>query len=309
MGSSVLQGEQQKWFGLERAFREQCVREGILKPEDVEELERDDDDNWFAGQRAVALEVADNFKRTFTEQKLGLRLNVGERGRIIVKGCISDSPAASRRIPPGVFLDKVNEVSTEHRSLQEVQTMMQEAARPTHLEFSQSATSKDFAERSRREASEQVSKARFNKAAAEKEEAERRAAELAAANAAREALEQLPTFSVTFEERILGLALRDGEGDHGGKELGAKGMCFVKRALPLSPAWRAGIPEGVRVIAINGKSAQLRRFKEVKKLIEIAPRPVTVDFSNEAEPTWPHASSAKRPTTIGGVPSYALKPV
>ena len=305
MGSSVLQSEQQKWYSLERAFREQCVHDGILKPEGVEELERDDDAKRFAGQRAVALEVADNFKRTFTEQKLGLRLNVGERSRIIVKGCIPDSPAASRRIPPGVFLDKVNEVSTEHRSLQEVQTMVQEATRPIHLEFSQSATSKDFAERSRHE----VSKARTNKAAAEKEEAERRAAELAAANAAREALEQLPTFSVTFEERILGLALRDGKGDHGGKELGAKGMCFVKRALPLSPAWRAGIPEGVRVIAINGKSAQLRRFKEVKKLIEIAPRPVTVDFSSEEKPTWPHASRAKRPTTIGGVPSYALKPV
>ena len=176
MGSSVLQSEQQKWYSLERAFREQCVHDGILKPEGVEELERDDDAKRFAGQRAVALEVADNFKRTFTEQKLGLRLNVGERSRIIVKGCIPDSPAASRRIPPGVFLDKVNEVSTEHRSLQEVQTMVQEATRPIHLEFSQSATSKDFAERSRHEASEQVSKARTNKAAAEKEEAERRAA-------------------------------------------------------------------------------------------------------------------------------------
>ena len=40
-----------------------------------------------------------------------------------------------------------------------------------------------------------------------------------------------------------------------------------------------------------------------------APRPVTVDFSSEEKPTWPHASRAKRPTTIGGVPSYALKPV
>jgi len=264
---------------------------------------------WFGGTRAIALETADTFKRTFTEQKIGLRLNVGDRGRIIVKGSVADSPAASRRIPPGVFLDAVNEESTAHKSLKEVQTLMQEAKRPINLEFSQSASSKDIAERSRNEAASQVTEAAANKEAAEKAEAERKAAELAAAQAARERLGELSSFSVTFDDKCLGLALVDGDGDHGGKALGTKGNAFVKRTLPLSPAWRAGIPVDVRVVAINGKSTQFRRFKEVKKLIEISARPITIDFSAEDDPSWPEPMSAPRPKVVDGVPTYAMRPL
>ena len=305
--AELLRSDKEKWSGIEKAFREQCVRDGILKPEDVKEME-ESDAKWLSGNRVVALETAETFTRTFTEQKLGLRLNIGEKCRIIVKSCVSDTPAASRRIPAGVFLDTINGESTEHKSLQQVQTMMQESKRPIHLGFSQSSSSRAIAERSRREAALQADEAAAAKAAAEVAEEARRAAEAAASDAAREALEQLPTFSVTFTEQWIGLALRDGEGDLGGKSLGAKGKTFVKKTQPLSPAWRAGIPPDVRIIAINGKSTQFRRFKEVKKLIEIAPRPVTVSFSAEEEPSWPDITTVRRPSTIDGVPAYALKP-
>mmetsp|Transcript_33777 Transcript_33777/g.88887 ORF Transcript_33777/g.88887 Transcript_33777/m.88887 type:complete len:309 (+) Transcript_33777:112-1038(+) len=307
MGSELLKSGKSKWSGIERAFRDQCVRDGILKPEDVEELEKEDV-KWLRGNRAIALEVEDTFKRIFTEQKLGLRLNVGDKGRIIVKSCVADTPAATRRIPPGVFLDTINDEATAHKSLQQVQQLMIDAKRPITLGFSQSTSSKAIAESSRREAAGQCAEARAAKVAEEKAEAARKAADEAAAAAAREILEALPTFSVTFTEQCVGLALRDGGGDLGGKSLGAKGHAFVKKSQPLSPAWRAGIPPDVRIVSVNGKSTQFRRFKEVKKMIELAPRPVTIDFSAEDDPTYPDLTSASRPKVIGGVPSYAMRP-
>jgi hypothetical protein len=68
---------------------------------------------------------ADTFERSFTEAALGLALNVGEKGRIIVKRCVADSPAGRRRIPDGAFVTMVGEQSTDHRSLAEVKKMIQ----------------------------------------------------------------------------------------------------------------------------------------------------------------------------------------
>jgi hypothetical protein len=47
------------------------------------------------------------------------------------------------------------------------------------------------------------------------------------------------------------------------------------------------------------------RFKEVKKLIELAQRPVTLSFSMEEDPVFP--VSAKK--AASAVPAYARRPV
>ena len=73
-----------------------------------------------------------NFKRTFTEQKLGLELKADPRGRIVVLGGES---AASKSIPMGAFLEKVDGLSTTKKSILEVMTMLIEMKRPLTLEF------------------------------------------------------------------------------------------------------------------------------------------------------------------------------
>jgi hypothetical protein len=73
-----------------------------------------------------------NFKRTFTEQKLGLELKADPQGRIVVLGGES---AALKSIPTGAFLEKVDGVSTAMKSIQELMTMLTELKRPITLDF------------------------------------------------------------------------------------------------------------------------------------------------------------------------------
>ena len=73
-----------------------------------------------------------SFKRTFTEQKLGLELKADPRGRIVVLGGES---AASKSIPTGAFLVKVDGVSTAKKSIQELMTILTELKRPITLDF------------------------------------------------------------------------------------------------------------------------------------------------------------------------------
>ena len=48
---------------------------------------------------------------------------------------------------------------------------------------------------------------------------------------------------------------------------------------------------------------------QVKKLVEIAPRPITIDFSAEAEPSYPSIAH-KPPMGINDyTPAYAQRPV
>jgi len=77
-----------------------------------------------------------NFKHTFTEQRLGLKLKADPQGRIVITGCAPDAPSASKSIPTGAFLEKVNGVSTAKKSMQEVTTMLVEGKRPITLEIS-----------------------------------------------------------------------------------------------------------------------------------------------------------------------------
>jgi hypothetical protein len=77
-----------------------------------------------------------NFTHTFTEQVLGLKLEAEPQGRIVVTGSAPDAPSASKSIPTGAFLEKVNGVSTAKKSMQEVKTMLIEGKRPITLEFS-----------------------------------------------------------------------------------------------------------------------------------------------------------------------------
>jgi len=73
-----------------------------------------------------------NFRRTFTEQKLGLELKADPQGRIVVLGGES---AASKSIPTGAFLEKVDGVSTAKKSILELMTMLTELKRPITLDF------------------------------------------------------------------------------------------------------------------------------------------------------------------------------
>ena len=77
-----------------------------------------------------------NFKHTFTEQRLGLKLKADPQGRIVITGYAPDAPSASKSIPTGAFLEKVNGVSTAKKSMQEVTTMLIEGKRPITLETS-----------------------------------------------------------------------------------------------------------------------------------------------------------------------------
>lgn len=282
-----------KWNGIERALREQMIKEGNLAP---------DADAEAVGENAtLALEVADEFTRTFTEERLGIALNVGHKGRIIVKRCVEGTPAARRRIPPGAFVTKINDTSTDHKSLQEVQEMIKSGTRPLKIDFSQSESSKAIAENSRKVASKEVQAQKEAHAAMI---AARKAAEIDRMTTTYETAE---TFSRTFTEERLGICLGDpGQDEDTGKDL--KGKTFVSKCLPGSPAFKSGVPPDVLLVAINGKSLEFRRFKEVKKLLQMASRPVTIDFSAEEVPTFP-LNSGKTSSGPTGVPGYAFRPL
>ena len=94
-------------------------------------------DTWAHNQHdastTIELETAEEFFRTFTEQQLGLVINNGPRGSIIVKRAMPGSPSASRRIPPGVMLVEVNGRQLQQLSLRDAQTLLKDAERPVKL--------------------------------------------------------------------------------------------------------------------------------------------------------------------------------
>ena len=273
-----------RYAGLERALREQLIREGVLPASALWEDQRDDPTT------TVQLDISETFERTFTEGALGLALNVGQRGAILVKRCVPGSPAAGRRIPPGVILTHVADVELEHLSLKQVQTMLQQAERPVKLTFRQTEASLAFAHASVRSvAHERDEHKRETAEARARFEEEMRPAEL----------ETAATFTRTYSEARLGLCLLDGSTE------GAR-RTLVRKCLPRTPAWKSGLPPNVCITAVNGKSVQFRRFKEVKKMIELAQRPVTIAFSMEEEPSFPAETKLADAETP---PAYVLRPV
>ena len=244
------------------------------------------------GEHHAWSEIKEEFERSFTEASLGIALNVGKRGTIIVKRCVPGSPSASRRIPPGVVLTHVGETPLGYPSLKEVQTLLQSAERPVKLRFRQT------------EASLAVAHQSVRAVAHERAEHERKQAEAKARFAEEmrpaEVTEQAETFTRTYAEARLGLCLVDGAS-------GELRRTRVSKCLPRTPAWKSGLPENCCIVAINGKSVEFRRFKEVKKLIELAQRPVTIAFSTEEEPVTFPASARK--AAGAELPAYARRPV
>ena len=150
--------------GLERALRQSLIDEGVLPPSALWEDQADDP------SQTIQLEIKEEFERSFTEASLGIALNVGKRGTIIVKRCVPGSPSASRRIPPGVVLTHVGETPLGYPSLKEVQTLLQSAERPVKLRFRQTEASLAVAhqsvravahERAEHERKQAEAKARF----------------------------------------------------------------------------------------------------------------------------------------------------
>jgi C-terminal processing protease CtpA/Prc len=291
----ILNGSASGWKGIEMALRKQMVEEGHLPKSALWDTWAHDDGD---ASTTIELETDEEFLRTFTEPQLGLALNNGPRGSIIVKRAVPGSPAASRRIPPGVMLIEVNEQKLEHLSLKEAQTLLKDAERPVKLKFKQTDTSRDLAQGS-------------HKVANDEREADARAKAEAARLFAEEMRPATPTteltFSCTYNAARLGLVLQEGEPRADGKK-----STLVKMCVPRTPSYKSGIPAGAAIVAINGKSLEFRRFKEVKKLIELAQRPITLDFSTEDEPTFPRTGKARVPGMDEGsapLPAYAFRPV
>lgn len=250
--------------------------------------------------RPVALPVVlwcftETFERKFTEQSLGLVLNIGEQNRIILKRCMPESPASSRRIPPGVFVTTINGESIDHRSLKDVQKMIIKAERPITVGFAQSETSRAISQSSIK-ASE--------KEQADKKEAIRQREEAAARTYP---IEMAETFTREFVEARLGLALEEHP----------SGRTLIKHCLPHSPAAKDGVRPGVTITAINDHSVEFRRFKEVKKLIELAERPILIAFSGAEPPQYPQGGKRRSQKGVlrrngsgadENVPAYALRP-
>ena len=311
-----------RWAGIERALRAQMIKDGFLADDGLENEELSShlaaEANGMCTHRLAFLcefatrsqhlsinrlcVYADEFSRTFTESALGIALNVDSKGRILVKRCANGSASASRRIPPGVVLARVNGQETAACSLHDVQTMIKEAERPVRLDFHHTDASLALVTDARRKAKSEAD----DKKVAVQAEKERIAK--AAAEALLMPLEAAPTFSRTFADSRLGLALADDDA----------GRTIVRSCLPGSVARRAGVPPGAVVIAINGTSVQFQKMKKVKKLIELAARPVTIDFSTEEEPVFPmkassHLGGATVPEATAAdarvaMPAYAFKP-
>ena len=70
----------------------------MLPPNALWEDQKDDPST------TIQLDINEEFERKFTEDALGIALNVGKRGAIVVKRCVPGSPSASRRIPPSWVL-------------------------------------------------------------------------------------------------------------------------------------------------------------------------------------------------------------
>ena len=283
----IMQGSKSGWKGLELALRKQMVEEGHLPKSCLWEDDTFDND----ASTTIELETDEEFLRTFTEPQLGLALNVGYRGSIVVKRCVPGSPAASRRIPPGVMLVEVNEKKLEFISLKEAQTLLKDAERPVKLKFKQTDTSRTLAQSSVKSVQDELA-------------ADKRAKEEAKRKYEEEMRPVSPvtdeTFSFTYNAAQLGLVLQESND-------GEKKRTSIKMVVPRQAAYKSGIPAGAVIVAINGKSVEFRRFKEVKKIIQLAQRPITIDFSMEDEPTFPQ--NAKRPPGKGEVPAYAFRPV
>ena len=273
------------WAGMERALREQMVKEGHLPKSILWEYEGIAADP----TTTIELETDEEFLRTFTDPQLGLALNLGHRGALVVKRCVPGSPAASRRIPPGCELVEVNQKELMHLSLKDAQLILKDAERPVTLKFRQTEASRAIAQGSL-------------KAAEDERTAAQRAKEEAKVKYEEEMRPTTPetaaTFSRTYTQPRLGLVLHESED---------KKRTSIKSCIPRMPAYKSGIPSGAVIVAINGKSVQFRRFKEVKKLVEIAQRPITIDFSMEDEPVYP--PTTKKVPGQDGVPAYAFRPI
>lgn len=276
-----------RYAGLERALRESLIKEGVLPPSALWEDAKEDP------SKTIQLCIDEEFERKFTEASLGLALNVGRRGAILVKRCVPGSPSASRRIPPGVILTHVGDTKLEYPSLKDVQSMLQQAERPVTLKFRQS------------EASMAIARASVRAVVHEREEHEQKAAESKACfeeEMKRVETETAEVFERTYSEARLGLCLVDDTDSEAGIR-----RTRVRKCLPRTPSWKSGLPENVCITAINGKSVEYRRFKEVKKIIELAQRPVTIAFSTEDDVTFPAPAKPANPT--GDLPAYARRPV
>ena len=219
-----------------------------------------------------AIETGKPFTRTFAEATLGLRLAEDGRGGIVVKEAVEGTPAAQRCIPIGCYVTTVNDTSLANMSAKEVQRMLARAERPVTLHFEPSKE--------------------MRQAAAARAEAADRATPL----------EKAETFSRQFTAARLGLILSEDQGSIPGKIL-----TRIKATVPRSPARQAGVPPGSTIVAVNGKSVEWRKtYKEVKKLIELAQRPVTINFSAAEEVVFPNGNADP---ARGQVPGYVLRPV
>lgn len=137
-----------RWDGLEQALRNKLIEEGV-EPVWLEAERKEREAEIARRERAKGpdprfvpdcnLETAEEFSRTFTEAALGLALNEGGKGRIVVKRILPGSAAASRRIPQGgvVSVVAINGRSTDGKSLKQVQKLIKTAERPVKIDFEQ----------------------------------------------------------------------------------------------------------------------------------------------------------------------------
>lgn len=131
-------------------------------------------------------------------------------------------------------------------------------------------------------------------------EEERKAREAAAAvrikpptRVPHEDAEQATSFSRTFTEDALGLALNEG-----GRGAGV----VVKRILPGSAAAGRRIPQGgvASVVAVNGTPTDGLSLKQVQKLIKTSERPVTIAFTQQELRPPPEPPEPSPPPGAGG---------
>lgn len=81
-----------------------------------------------------------------------------------------------------------------------------------------------------------------------------------------------PAFAATFTEEKLGIALGND----------ARGHVTIKRCLPGSVAENRRLPPGYYVLDINGTSTVGKNIKQVQKMIQLAERPMTINFTKDA---------------------------
>jgi len=76
------------------------------------------------------------FSRVFTENTLGLALNMDSSNRTIVTRCLPNTPAFRRDIPTGVYVVSVNDEYVVGKHFKEVQKLCKDAERPLTISFS-----------------------------------------------------------------------------------------------------------------------------------------------------------------------------